>query len=346
MAIFNTKLPDTSDSLYIKVPDTSDSVWVKLPADPTTNLTAGGAQESNVGLFVSYSVGDWTLLPDASPMPSGDVESIAYNPVGTILAVGKSASPTIDIYDAATLTAIPGPPEPAGVVNYVIFNKAGTLLAFASGSNVYIYNTSDWSLATTLTLPDVAEVLDFNYAGTLLAVGVSGFGGHDYLHIYNTSTWLPISGPTSGDLPEGWVYALDFSPDDALLAVGNHFGSIRNLTIYNTATWGTIIPTGVTTDPLLACTFNNAQTELLTVKQSEPFFVRWDVSTWTILGGTPTLPAQSGSIAINRDDSYVAVGLSQNVVSTLIVYDTSTWLAESVPPPPNRQVKTVGFQLN
>ncbi len=344
MPIFNTKLPDNSDSLHIKVPDASDSVWVKLPDDPTNKLTAGGDQLVN-GLFVNYNIGDWAVLPDASPLPLGDVNSVAYNPAGTLLAVGASASPTIVIYDAATLTSVPGPPAPTGSVNYVAFNKTGTLLALASGNSVYIYNTSDWSFVITLNLPNTAEVLDFNHAGNLLAVGISGFGG-TYLYIYSIPSWLPVSGPLPGDMPEGWVYTLDFSPDDALLAVGNYLGSNRNLTIYNTTTWNAIIPVGVTTDALIGCTFNNAQTELLTVKQSTPFFVRWDVSTWTVLSGTPVLPAQASCIGINKDDSYVAIGLVQNATSTLIVYDPSTWIAEPVPPPPNRRVNTVGFQLN
>ncbi len=343
MPTLNVQLPDSSDSLYMKVPDTTDSVYVKLPIEPlsATKLTSGGDNAA----FHNYNVDGWGLLPDATPMPLGIIQSVAYNPAGTLLAVATSTTPTLLLYDTSTLTSVPGPPIPATEVTDVVFNKTGTLLAFATESIVYIYNTADWSLTSELNLPGQVEGLDFNHAGTLLGVGV-GFGAAvgEYLYIYDTATWSPIAGPQSADLPEGWVYTLDFSPDDSMLAVGNHLGSTRNISIYNTASWGLTVPTGVTIDAALECRFNNAQTELLIVKQSEPFFVRWDVSTWTVLGGTPILPAQTPCIDINDDDSYVAIGTVQNATATLFVYDVSTWLPESIPATPNNRIESVAFQ--
>ena len=341
MSTFNIKLPDTSDSLHMKVLDTTDSVHVKLPDDPTPikKLTSGGENQT----FFNYNVVGWALLPDASPMPSAEVNSAAYNPAGSLLAIGMSAVPTLIIYDAAILTSIPGPSAPSTAITNVIFNKTGTLLALSSESKIYIYDTSDWSSVIELTLPAQVETIDFNYAGTLLAAGVSGFGG-DYLFIYNTSDWLRTTGPLVEDLPEGAVTTLDFSPDDTLLAVGNDFGSTRNLTVYNTATWSKIIPAGPTTDIALQCIFNNAQTELLLVKGSADYFVRWNTSTWQIIGGTPVLPAQPPCIAINENDSYVAIGFVKNATATLLVYDASTWGLESIPPTPNNRINTVDFQ--
>ena len=343
MSTFNIKLPDTSDSLHIKVPDTTDSVHVKLPDDsaPIKKLTSGGGNAA----FYNYNVNGWGLLPDASPMPLGTIQSVTYNPAGTLLAVATSLAPTLILYDVSTLTSTSGPPAPGGTVRDVVFNKAGTLLAFASASKVYVYNTSDWSLNTELDLPGQVEGLDFNYAGTLLAVGV-GFGASsgEYLYIYNTATWLPITGPQLADLPEGWVYTMAFSPDDSLLAVGNHLGSTRNISVYTTATWALTVPTGATTDAALECIFNNAQTELLLVKGEADYFVRWSTSTWQILGGTPTLPAQAPCIDINNDDSYVAIGLTQNATATFFVYDANTWVPESVPPTPNNRIEAVAFE--
>ena len=340
---FSVKLPDTSDSLYIKVPDATDSVYVRLPGEllSATKLTSGGENAA----FHNYNVDGWGLLPDATPMPLGTVHSVAYNPAATLLAVGASSAPTLILYDTSTLTSVSGPPVPASDVMDVVFNKSGTLLAFASETKVYIYNTSDWSLIVELDLPGQVEGLDFNYAGTLLGVGV-GFGAAagEYLYIYDTATWSPIAGPQSADLPEGWVYTLDFSPDDSMLAVGNHLGLTRNISIYNTASWGLTVPTGVTIDAALECRFNNAQTELLLVKEQTDYFVRWDTSTWQILSGTPTLPAQAPCIDINDDDSYVAIGTIQNVTATLFVYDTSTWAPEALPPTPNNRIEGVAFQ--
>ena len=249
------------------------------------------------------------------------------------------------IYDVNTLTSVPGPLVTASPITIVGFNKTGTLFALASESKIYVYNTNDWSLVVELTLPGQVEGFDFNYAGTLLAVGV-GFGASasEYLQIYSTASWTTITGPQPADLPEGWVYTLDFSPDDSLLAVGNQLGSTRNISVYNTASWGLIIPAGATTDAALDCIFNNAQTELLLVKGEADYLVRWDTSNWQIIPGTPVLPAQPPCIAINDDDSYVAVGFVQNLTATLLVYDAVTWALESLPPTPNNRINSVAFQ--
>lgn len=292
--------------------------------------------------FFNYRASDWQLLADASPMPTGETNVVEYNAAGTLLAIGNTSAPRLIIYNAATLTSISGPASPPTLqVDALAFNTAGTLLATGYGTTVRVYETSTWGIVTTLTASGEVEDLDFNNADSLLAVAV-GFGSSTYLELYNTSTWTTIAGPST--LPEGWGTAVDFSPDDSLLAVANDFGTTRNITIYNTSTWAKLAdPAGVTTDKGLDCIFNNAQTELLLVKATSNYFVRWSTSTWTILGSTPTLPNQPTSIAINDDDSNVAIGIISNTPS-LVVYETSTWGLESLSSSPTDRQKDVAFQ--
>lgn len=165
--------------------------------------------------------------------------SVTAKPNSDIYAVSYSTSPSVAILDASkqgtdayiNLSLDTQTTSTADIQ----FSPDGNYLAISSGTNfhgVRVYNTSDWSIATTIgsgsfqTIPGIQFSPDSNY----LALA-SQFGNKVY--VYNTSDWSSVT--ITGTTPTSNINSVDFSKDGTMMViVGNVSPFIYR---YTTSNW-------------------------------------------------------------------------------------------------------------
>ena len=100
-------------------------------------------------------------------------------------------------------------PEPV-----VAFAPRGSLVAAATTTNVLVWETRSWQLQRRLPCGNAAISFspDGQYLACLDQVG---------LHLWSTKTWQHVTEPRECPLPNGPYRALVFTPDSAIVALGN-----------------------------------------------------------------------------------------------------------------------------
>lgn len=260
-----------------------------LLADKTIYLQSEWPELYNtIGKIINFERASKVANPATLPTNSG--RAVAFNPSGTLLAVGSVGSPnflTVYSISGGTLTKIADPsPMPPAAVYDVAFNHDGTQLAVAHDTSPYVtlYTVSGETLSkdggNPATLPTGgATSVAFNHNGTLLAVG------HDntpYITIYTVSgtTLTKLTNPSP--LPPGDLTDVTFNSDGTLLAMA-HSGS-PYMTVYSV-----------------------------------------DGTTFTKLDAPAVIPASNGySVSFNQDDTLLAVGHNGPPFLSLFTIDGST----------------------
>lgn len=219
--------------------------------------TSNGAAWSHNGLYLAiahafvprlrvYSAADWTLQA-GTPSLGGEARSVDFSPNNNFLAVAYSSSPNLAILNTADWTTVAGTPTIPGIAYSCRFNAAGTLLAVghanSTAQTLTVINTSDWSVAQSLTLSNAGLGVSWSPDGSMLA---ASHNDGKRLTVFNTADWTVIS--ATPDLAAiGTAHSCSFSPDGTTLAIAHGSGS--RLTVLNVADWsvvtGTINPGGL-----------------------------------------------------------------------------------------------------
>lgn len=124
-------------------------------------LAVGGFRDGSTTTFLTiYSRSGDTLtkITDPASMPSAIVDSLQFDPSGTILIVGMRASPFVKIYSrsGSTFTSVADPAVmPADRVTDICFSRDGSyvLLALSSSSSLY-YRRNGTTLTSVTSLGD------------------------------------------------------------------------------------------------------------------------------------------------------------------------------------------------
>lgn len=123
------------------------------------------------------------------------------------------------------------------------FSPTADILTIVDGTTLTVVDATDWSVATTVTLPMFNDssrsdcTTAFSPDGSMFAV-VGSFSPK--VVVYDTTTWTQVDSiSTTGADDVG--YAVEFSPDGTILAVayGPNAGSTTSpkLYVYDTSTW-------------------------------------------------------------------------------------------------------------
>lgn len=102
---------------------------------------------SGTPFICEFETATYTKL-SALPATAGSAWCAAYSPDESLLAVGHQTTPLLTVYDLASGTALPSPPElPASTVGGVVFSPDGaTLYVTHNGTQpVYAYDTTTWA---------------------------------------------------------------------------------------------------------------------------------------------------------------------------------------------------------
>jgi len=153
-----------------------------------------------------------------APGSKGGVESVAFSPDGTILAVGDRTGRTY-LWSLARHRIIATLTDPGSIrVISVSFSPDGTTLAAGDlNGHTYLWSLATHKITATLTIPGRQGVYSvaFSPDGTTLAAG----DVNDSTYLFSMATRKITA--TLTDRSGGGVDSVAFSPDGATLAVGD-----------------------------------------------------------------------------------------------------------------------------
>ena len=297
----------------------------------TGTPTSGGKKPVTATLLVAGT--RTATLTD----PEGIVDSVAFDPRGTTLAVGD-ANGNAYLWDTATgkLTATFTIPDHQNVAA-AAFARDGTTLAVGDDDgSTYLWDTGTGKLTATLSDPHSKEVakVAFNPDGTTLAVG----DGNGSTYLWDTATGKLIA--TLTDPASKGVASVAFNPDGTTMAVGDGNGSTY---LWDTAT-GKLTATFDYPGSLGADSVAFGPGGTLAVVDTESTHL-WDIATGK-LAATLTDPGGDGPLAMafGPGGTILAVGDFNDKV---YLWDTATGkLAATLTGPGPQGVTSVAFSPN
>jgi uncharacterized repeat protein (TIGR01451 family) len=207
------------------------------------NLGVGPAGQNEV---TTLSVGAGGALSNeqnyALPPNLSGPEELAFNPLGTLLAVANDQDNSVSVFPVAsdgTLGARRDTSLPAGSRPYAVaFNPSGDLLAVGNlASNIVsLFPVAADGTLGTRTDTSVApggngpSAVAFNPTGTLLATGNRNSDNLSVFEVDGDVTLTPVSGSPFSLRAASSPLSVGFSPIAPLLASGNGTGS-KNVSI-------------------------------------------------------------------------------------------------------------------
>lgn len=203
------------------------------------DVSADGRYLATASPFALYDLQTGQHVP-LSGWPGGTPVSgcVAFSPDGTKLAVGRSSSPYLHIFNLSAGGSLLSISSPGFNVRYVAWSPDGTKLAAASGStsdtkSIRVYYASTWafdsiSMIGTYTAYQPAWSPD----STKLAAGFAS-SAPAAVRVWNASDLSEVS--IAVPLSHSGNHVA-WAPNGAWLAVGA-VATSPNLTAYDTATW-------------------------------------------------------------------------------------------------------------
>jgi serine/threonine protein kinase len=254
-----------------------------------------------------------TLVNPSNANP--DVNSIAFSPNGTTLAVGDQDKNAY-LWDLTTRRIVATLTSPVGsyAVSSVAFSPDGkTLAAGDNDGSTFLWDVATGQLAATLSDPASASgagsegvnAVAFSPNGKLLAAA----DGDDSVYLWNVATHQVTATLTDPSGLANQMRSVAFSPDSATVATGNEEGKTY---LWNVAT-GKL--TATLTDPsgenVVSVAFSSHGPMLATGDDDGSAYL-WNVTTGrlaaTLSGGSSGV----SSVAFSPDGKTVAVGNEDN----------------------------------
>lgn len=294
-------LYDMSDMSIFAPPGVVPADCYAVAFSPDKTIMAVG---TTVSPYIKlYDCTTWQPIAGPATIPTGFVDSIAFNPAGTLMAVGfgGASTPRVRVYNTTTWAVVASPAPPSSQFTSaptVAFSPDGTILTCATGLSDHLntFNTTTWAAASEPSggnEPGAGCVsLSYKADGTRLAVGIIGGA-----LVYNTSTWAKVTIP---DPPSNTAFAAAYSPNSSWLALGDDrtVPSVRTIGIYNGGTLArladpAVIPPGYVN----AMTFKPNSAVLAVGHETTPFITLYNTADWSKRANPATLPP-SAAVAL------------------------------------------------
>ncbi len=144
----------------------------------------------------------------------------SFSPDGSRLVVGSGEEWAAMIYDTASgelLDTVTGFETAAPVYN-VRFGSDGASLVWMARGSIQVEQIAGQMLGADIGHEDFITAYHLSHSGSLLATAAGGMVNGEYTPLVHL--WDPSSGEKTGELLQPQpAYCVEFSPDDALLAV-------------------------------------------------------------------------------------------------------------------------------
>jgi WD40 repeat protein len=199
----------------------------------------GRVLATNIGSVLGGAVQLWDVTsrrPLGGPLARGDIESVAFNPNGSTLAVVGGGGAVL-LWNVADRHRLPSLNTHTGTyLHSVAFSPNGRLLATGGlQGQIWLWDTSaDRQIGSPLIgHSDEVDALAFSPDGRTLA---SGSFDHT-IRMWDIATGLEITAVPNAH--PGGVSAVAFSPDGRILASGGEDGTIRLWNVFGLRELGT-----------------------------------------------------------------------------------------------------------
>jgi WD40 repeat protein len=214
-----------------------------LEFSPDGKTLAVAPRDPNLGPVGLWNVATGTMtgafhvglvpLPGESYAP---LNSIAFSPDGTLLAVAATASATIEVWSTATLTRVASfkdnektsLPASFGGVFQLAFSPDGRLLASAGADGaIRVYSVPGFTMVSAFRAVASTDTLAFSPDGRLLALGNNTGDVYVYAVVPKAIAQLGLGDPvavyTGSSLT---IWTVQFQSNDTLIA-GGADGNVR-----------------------------------------------------------------------------------------------------------------------
>ena len=206
----------TATSNTIKLTNTTIDVGQFTIANTVISGGTGGPFSGEwVGFQGNFINSLYPQLPSTITVGLG-LQSVAFNPSGTLAYVANHGSYTVSVINPATNTVI-NTITVGTVPRSVAFNPSGTLayITNAGSSTVSLINPATNSVINTITVGSYPYSVAFNPSGTLAYV--ANLFGHT-VSVINPATNTVINTITVGSEP----YSVAFNPSGTLEVEARH----------------------------------------------------------------------------------------------------------------------------
>ena len=216
----------------------------------------------------------------------------------------------------------------------VSFSPDGNYIAYASmDDNVYVHNTNDWNLETTLTEPAGGETgrdvysVSFSPDGNYIAYG----SGNGDVYVHSTSDWSLQQTLTQAN---GGVKSVAFSPDGDYIAYGEDSGEIIGVYIHNTDNWSHEQTLTEAADDVRSVTFSPDSSYIAygggDYWGNEDYNVYiHDMSNWGLITTLTQATREVSSLAFSPDGNYIAYGSDKTYVHKISDWSLENTLNET-----------------
>ena len=280
---------------------------------------------------------DAAALPGIAelPGPSGPVESVAFSPDGTILAVGSDDG-TVRIWSTATHRQSAQPLSVGSQVTSVAFSPDGTILAVGSGDGTVQF----WSTAThrqsgkSFDSGDSVNAVAFSPDGSTLAiVTVDGT-----TRLWDVKAHRQIDHPLTG--PASEVTSVAFSPDGKMLATGSDDGTARLWNVASRRQGARPLDSGAN-NAVNSVAFS-PDGKMLATGSDDGTARLWNVASRHQIGQPISSGSSVHAVAFSPDSKILATG-SDDGTARLWIVASHREVSQPLTPGPSSTVNAVAF---
>lgn len=223
---YGIRLWRLEDGVLLRTLLGQEGVATNLAFSPDWRMIAAG---TDLRTIVIWNVSDGELIRTLAGIwkhsypGTGWVLDVEFSPDGEFVA-GGGFDGTARVWRVADGEVIKelenSSAEIISVVDEIAFSPDGSLLTAASGDDVLLWRTRDWSLHSRLVNPSSVQSVAFSPDGLTLAVGHSA-GPIRLINVSDGQLLGVLEGHTDK------VKSLDYSPDGEFLASGASDKSVR-----------------------------------------------------------------------------------------------------------------------